>query len=227
MVTRSPESEPMLFTLWAYFAFVAVHALTVLGFVISAVQRAVHSMSAFFTSGGSHVCYVASWNGPARPGRPVDGQLCIIEISDRNGDRFSTLMDGNSCPGVERLRLDTLAAETHILDATLTTVTVDGETHTTDMTKLLYSIPDHLSFTPSSVAALLQGARLWDRILSSRLVVTTMDAVPLRFDTEDIVDRGAFFSSHDCNGHEADACVTGTCGSHSGGPVRGDDAGIS
>ena len=208
------------------FTFVCIIALKIcslIDIVISLTRRIVLRLRAFISSGGAHMCYVAAWCGPPVPGRPVRDDLCIAEVPVPSGEVLKCLMRGNSHPDVARLKKDIWDLETQILDATLTIEAHNGEMKSSSVAEFLYGTPLHVTFSPLDLATLMLGECYRTRIWYARLIVTSIDGPPLRFDTLDLIDREAFFSHRACNSHEADARAASSCGGDSGGLVRGSD----
>jgi hypothetical protein len=197
----------------------ALKICSLIDFVISFTRRIVLRLRALISSGGAHMCYVASWCGPPVPGRPIRDDLCIAEVPVPSGGVLKCLMRGNTHPDLERLKKDTWDLETQILDATLTTEAHSGEITTLSVAELLYGTPGHVTFSPMDLATLMLGESYRTRIWYSRLIVTSIDTPPLRFDTLDLVDRESFFSHCACNSYEADARAASSRGGDSSGIV--------
>lgn len=183
-----------------------------------------HKARALAFCGRTHVCYVAAVDGRPVIGNPRDGQLHIAEAIDANGTCYRALRDDESGMDIDQIYRDRLQAETYILEAMLTVRLHGGETHVSDMTHLMYTLPFGVSFTPENIVALMFGMRVWQQLSDADLTVITMDGITHRFYTEHEVDRATFFSSDGCNGHEAHARSAGFSGSNSGCLIHRDDA---
>lgn len=206
---------------WGYIACFAIYACVLLDRVIVCTRRLLHAVRAFVSGGVPHTCYVASWRGPPRPGVAGLGQLRIVEVIDEYGRRVQSLTDANYPPDMQSLERDVLVAETYILDATLYTDARDGGSYEADVTKLMYSIPHHLHFTPTDLAILLWGRCLQYTTTDSRLVVQlATDEPPFQFNPDEPVGREVFFSNVECNCDEAHSHSIDSRGDHTGSPVR-------
>lgn len=143
-------------------------------------DRLVCFVLARLVCGAWHIRYVARARGSAVMGCPSSAELNIVVLRTGRHERVMTLARGHDIPPVPSDK-----SGTEILAAALTVTSLEGESHTHDVTLLCYRIPEEAQVTPLELSRLVIGYECAEGADACDLKVTTLDMQTTTFYAKD------------------------------------------
>lgn len=169
---------------------VAHAAISRLGYVFDLslliARNAAYSARAYIVSRDRYVRLVPVAKGPAECGRPVSGQVNIVDMRTSWRARFKVLTRGLYAPDAGTVARSVARAESEIAYAELITESPGYGQRVDDITALIGHLPMSLAVAPSDVCALVLGVETARECETCRVEVNTYEGV-YRFERYEVV----------------------------------------